>query len=363
MIGKKLLLLFISLLLHLGVTAQVTSSVFEAARLNASPQIQSIQNPRSVKVLLTFNGNANIHHSNWKLKNIQTLDGFKKANSKQYPDVNNLNYYSVICLYIGRTQGLNLSFLAGIDFTHHRPLQLSFIILVLLLLATAIMLTTNIIVQKKLKAKLEVYEQERKMEKEKQQLSRELYENINTGLAQINLVSETLSFTAPHAAKELLNITHTSRKLIDSMDEMIWNTNPASNLLTDFFSYLRESLQLQLQSSGMPFHLFFPDGADDIMLTTQQRHVMLTSLKEVVDNAIKYSQATEIIFKAVIISGGLQFFVSDNGIGFDMDKKSYGNGIKTIQKQISDINGRLTITAEPEAGTHFVFFIPLNRHS
>jgi signal transduction histidine kinase len=234
---------------------------------------------------------------------------------------------------------------------------LTYVLMAFFLLIVAIVLITNNITQKKLRSRLAGYEQQRELDMERHRASAEMYNRIATGLDRITNISQTIN--KPDTRKELVEITQTSAKLINQINELTWCMQPGNNTLDEFFPHLRESLYSLLKPTDIVFSILLPDCDDHIILSLDQRRNMLLTIKEIVHNAIKYSQATEIIVKSVMMDKGLQFFISDNGIGFDTDKTYDGTGIATMQQQISTIAGRLTITSEANTGTYFTLFIPL----
>ncbi len=238
-----------------------------------------------------------------------------------------------------------------------------FIALVFLLFATAIVLSTISISQRKLKAKLAIYQGQKELENERQRISREMHDDIGAGLTQITLMSESFNNHRLKKTKELTDIAETSRKLVENMSEIIWSMNPANSTLDVFFAYLRESLYKLLEYSGMEYKICLPDNFGDIVLNTEQKRNLLLIVKETVHNAVKYSRATEIIVEAELKDKGLKFLISDNGIGFDTNKQTNGNGFNNIKKRISDLNGVFSATSVINKGSSFTFLIPLKSHS
>ena len=236
---------------------------------------------------------------------------------------------------------------------------LPFFILLLALLATTTLLIINIISQKRLKIKLDLYKRQHEMEKERLRISREIHDNIGESLNQITLIRESISRSTTTEQKEVAEIAETSRKLVKSIGEIIWSMSTGDNTLHDLFEYLRENLYELLDYSGMAFHIFFPtEDTRTVYLTIEQRRNILLVVKEIVHNAITHSKGREIIIKAVMIRHGVQFFISDNGTGFDTEKYADSHGIKNINQRIADLGGRLTLIAEANSGTHYTFFIP-----
>jgi signal transduction histidine kinase len=198
--------------------------------------------------------------------------------------------------------------------------------------------------------------------KERTRISREMHDDIGAGLTQITLMSESINKNKFKNIKELTDISETSRKLVASMSEIIWSMNPANNTLDEFFAFMREDLYKLLEYSGIVYKICLPDNTNDTVLNTEQKRNLLLVVKEIVHNAVKYSKAGEIVIKAELTENVLQFLISDNGIGFDIDKQTHGNGLHNIQKRISDLDGTISIKSEQNSGSVFNFFILLKSH-
>jgi len=80
--------------------------------------------------------------------------------------------------------------------------------------------------------------------------------------------------------------------------------------------------------------------------------------KEALNNAVKYSQCTQIDLILNLKNRFLKLELSDNGKGFDGTIKGSGNGWKNMHKRTDYLNGKLTIDSEPGKGTKIIVSIP-----
>lgn len=187
---------------------------------------------------------------------------------------------------------------------------------------------------------------------ERNRISKEMHDDIGARLTQITLMSDHLKKTNP--TYEAVAISETSRKIVSSMNEIIWSLNTEYKSLQDLFNYLREQLNHLLEFSKIEYQINFPEHVQYIELTNQYRRNIVLIVKEAVHNAIKYSQAKKIIVAASLHKTILQFKIIDDGIGFDIKTKSSGNGLKNIQQRIAEINGHIKIISNNK-GTQILF--------
>lgn len=83
-------------------------------------------------------------------------------------------------------------------------------------------------------------------------------------------------------------------------------------------------------------------------------------INELVNNILKHSKSTNGLIKIEQIEGNLQIVVSDNGVGFDLDKITMqdGIGISQIEARINVLNGLFKITSTNE-GTRIFISVPI----
>jgi len=114
------------------------------------------------------------------------------------------------------------------------------------------------------------------------------------------------------------------------------------------------------------------------LTATGDRHMMEICMRNLLENAIKYTSLTPdavIEFGQQTIAGEKVFFVRDNGIGFDMEFaknifqpfcrlhhedefEGTGVGLATVHRIIEKHNGRIWIEAKPGTGATFHFTLP-----
>ncbi|HEY4787186.1 MAG TPA: sensor histidine kinase [Bacteroidales bacterium] len=75
--------------------------------------------------------------------------------------------------------------------------------------------------------------------------------------------------------------------------------------------------------------------------------------QELINNAMKHAQASELIIQLIFDKKRLHLTVQDNGRGFNINvlKMSKGAGIANIKSRVESLNGRFELTSEPGKGT------------
>jgi signal transduction histidine kinase len=90
---------------------------------------------------------------------------------------------------------------------------------------------------------------------------------------------------------------------------------------------------------------------DDRRLDKRLELMIYRCAYELINNAIKHSQAKNINVQLQIDEHCVSLTVSDNGIGFDSEKAVKGSGLDNIRQRVLAYNGKFNIYSEPNKGT------------
>ena len=84
--------------------------------------------------------------------------------------------------------------------------------------------------------------------------------------------------------------------------------------------------------------------------------------QEALNNAVKYSNASEVLIQLIHHSNSIVMIIDDNGKGFDTNAESKwtGIGLKNIQERVKAFQGSVSITSSQDLGTEIMVEIPLS---
>jgi len=80
-------------------------------------------------------------------------------------------------------------------------------------------------------------------------------------------------------------------------------------------------------------------------------------IKEAINNAAKYSKASNLEVKIKWIENAIHIKISDNGIGFNTSEIK-GNGMGNMKKRTDELKGTILIISEKNIGTTINVTIP-----
>ncbi len=212
---------------------------------------------------------------------------------------------------------------------------------------------------------------------------------LKTPIATVNVAIEALrnfdALSNPERTKEYLDISAAELQRLSMLVDKVLKLSMFENkdielqyekidlekLVEDVIYSMR--LQFEKQKATISFKTFGPD----FMITADRMHIT-SVIYNLIDNALKYSQANPTInIEMVSISNDLQLSVSDNGIGISADYtskifekffrvpsgnhhniKGYGLGLSYVAEVVRKHNGTIDLETELGKGSRFIIKLP-----
>lgn len=213
---------------------------------------------------------------------------------------------------------------------------------------------------RKVKRRLKQLEHEQALEHERSRISKDLHDEVGSSLTKIVILCE-LSKKAQSSNESLENVSTTAREIINNISQIIWAIDPKNDTLENTLSYVRKYIAETFELLDISIAIDFPVNIPSIVVSPEFRRNVFLTVKESLNNAIKYSSAHHIYTSATIESDFLCFKISDDGNGFDLEKlPRFGNGLSNIKSRIEEIGGTLVVDSSVGKGTAISFVIPIH---
>ena len=197
------------------------------------------------------------------------------------------------------------------------------------------------------------------LERERRRISQDIHDEVGSGLTKILMLTQNATETAlPN--KE---ISTTAQGVIDGMQEIIWSINPKNDTLQSLVAFIRSYGREFVSAAGMNVIVETPEDLAATPLRTDVRRNVFLSVKEALNNAVKYSAAKEIRISLAVKQSSYIFTIADNGRGFVSDVERLptvrgGNGLENMRLRMEEIGGSFRIDSVPNGGTRIVLEIP-----
>jgi signal transduction histidine kinase len=201
--------------------------------------------------------------------------------------------------------------------------------------------------------------QARAQEALRNQLARDMHDEIGSNLAGIAVISE-LPMHDPEDWKEINRIAH---ETTDAMREVLWLVGARQESGID----LMEQLQ-RVTKRLLPNHaVTWKDLAKDLPSSwpvESSRQVFLF-FKEALTNIQRHAKATQVNLSAIIIGSAFELVIQDNGRGFEPANATSGMGLSSLRERAKQLSGTFDLDSS-HLGTTLILRVPLAaklRHS
>ncbi|MCG2615436.1 histidine kinase [Terrimonas sp. NA20] len=232
--------------------------------------------------------------------------------------------------------------------------------------ASLIFFLSRFYLKRKMEKQMRIIEQQLAVNNERLRISRDMHDELGTGLSKIALLSEVgKNDKMPGKNDRIINeISDTSRKLADKMGEIIWTLNPRNDTLSNLAAYLKEYIYETTESLPVEVRFHFPDSLPDLSLGHMIRQQLMLVTKEALNNALKHSGASLIDFYLTIEDESIVFSVKDNGSGFDAGKTDQQvngkkNGLLNMRSRMASVGGHYALETKEGIGTQVRYGITI----
>lgn len=200
------------------------------------------------------------------------------------------------------------------------------------------------------------------IERIRNNIASDLHDDIGSALTSINVMS-TIAMQEHNnvegVQKYFTKIKNYSGNMMESMSDIVWAINPDNDDLEKIIIRMKEFAGEMLEPAGINYHFREEDGVNGIKLDLGQRKDLFLIYKEALNNAVKYSSATEVDILFKRHNTTLQMQIQDNGKGFDEQQKTSGNGLRNMKNRARQMQAELQVVAVPGKGTGICLHIPV----
>jgi ligand-binding sensor domain-containing protein/signal transduction histidine kinase len=235
--------------------------------------------------------------------------------------------------------------------------------LVILSSFSAVSLGARSLTKRRMQRKLQELERQHAVEKERARIARDMHDDLGACLTQILFLSDVArkNKAQPEIVDEQVSrISKTTHEVVRNLDGIVWAVNPENDTLERFAAYLEEYVGVFLQSTDIRCRFTFPEQLPACSLSSEIRHNLFLVMKEALNNATKYSHATEIRLELKLAKGKLSLALEDNGKGFNQDEvSSFGNGLRNMEERVRSFGGCFELESEPGKGTRIQIHLSL----
>lgn len=185
-------------------------------------------------------------------------------------------------------------------------------------------------------------------------IARDLHDEMGSILTSINVLSKVAmqtGFVNDEVKNYLQKIKDNSANMMESMSDIVWAINPLNDSIEKILLHMKEFAAEMLEPARINYYFKEEGKLDKSLLNLEQRKDLYMIFKEAINNAVKYSNATEISISIIVDENIMQLQITDNGKGFDSTKINHGNGLNNMHSRAMTMNATLRIKSILNTGT------------
>jgi len=192
---------------------------------------------------------------------------------------------------------------------------------------------------------------------ERNRIARELHDDIGSSISSIQIylsiaqkkalerdLKETISFIDKTAKS--------AKEIAENVSDLVWAIYSKNDSFENLMNKMKQFAFDMFEASEIEFDFDYSYALKDLSLGLEERRNIYLIFKEIVNNALKYSNCN--IFKVLIRQSPdntLSFIFSDNGVGISDTDKENGNGLQTLQARARSIDGSISLHTGKNEGT------------
>ena len=324
---------------------------FDQNNLSFSVTAPSYLDEKSIRYSFLLEGNGN---NNWSEPSNQSDFNFNNLSPASYT-------LKVKCNFPGELYSPRL---LSYSFIIHPPWWQTwwFRIIAATAILGLLILSVRYYFKRKLEKTKALLEKQQAIEKERTRIATDMHDDLGSGLSRIKFLSETIGIKKQKdepIEEDISKIRSYSHEMIEKMGEIVWALNEKNDSLSDLLSFTRSYAVEYLSQNGIRCTIGAPEQFPQDFVSGEFRRNIYLTVKEALHNIVKHAQASHVLVK-IETDKQLNLYIRDDGIGFDKSKiRPFSNGLSNMEKRISEIGGKLTITSEE--GTSVLISVPLNR--
>lgn len=232
------------------------------------------------------------------------------------------------------------------------------------LTATALAISVGALVMRaRLRGRLLRLEAQSAREAERARIARDLHDDLGASLTEISLLANLAAEENQPIHSEdntLTEIADTAQSLVGALDEIVWAANPRHDTLRSLVEYLTSFAAKFLARANITLRRDIPRELPEISLDAERRHNVFLAAREVLNNAVKHSGASEVRLQVRLENKQLEIVIEDNGCGFDPNASDDGEGVGNLASRLAHIGGQCRIESHAEGGTTVSLSLPLS---
>ena len=196
---------------------------------------------------------------------------------------------------------------------------------------------------------------------ERTRIANDLHDSLGGLLSTLKLQYDALQMDHIELSEDrsYQKIYHLIDHACGEVRDIARNLKPASLEKIGLTAAINDLIN-RYSANGNPEIFLHSNKIDDILTNDKKLHVYRI-VQELLNNALKHAEATELDVQLTRREKELFLKVEDNGKGFEENSVKKGLGLENIRSRLNMLNGELEFDSSPNHGTSVMINIPLDK--
>jgi signal transduction histidine kinase len=202
-----------------------------------------------------------------------------------------------------------------------------------------------------------------KIQAQRLEISRDLHDSLGAQLTFMHTVLGGLKMIDQNMDNNLKNkinlLSDFSENSITELKNALWVLNAKEVSLEDLKIKILNFIKNASEAMDNVRFNFDAVITNNFILDSKLVVNLFRIIQEIVNNAMKYADASEVNINLYQKEKALIITISDNGNGFDYNKeRDRSFGLKNIEGRVKTIQGKMDLQTTPGKGTHYTIQVP-----
>jgi signal transduction histidine kinase/ligand-binding sensor domain-containing protein len=198
----------------------------------------------------------------------------------------------------------------------------------------------------------------------RERTAEDFHDEVGNKLTRINVLTDVLKSKLkspnPDAERIIQQIQDNSQQLYSGTRDILWSLQPSNDNLYEILNHVSDLGNELFSETNISFvFLGNQEHFKEYKMPLDKSRNFIMIWKEALNNCMKYAQAKNILFQAKTIGEGkIQIRLVDDGIGFDKEVVTSGNGLKNMATRAKRLDANLELLSKPMTGTQVILTLP-----
>jgi len=194
---------------------------------------------------------------------------------------------------------------------------------------------------------------------EKKRISQELHDGVLGRLFGTRLSLDSYNFNQGKEAVQVRSKYITELKTIeDDIRKISHDLNTDFVSGSGFIDILSELIDTQTQAYQLTCEFYFTDDINWEAVSNKTKINLYRMVQESLQNIYKHAKAKQVNISLALKKAVICLSITDDGMGFDVQKSKKGIGLKNITSRVKELNGTVQFQSEINNGTTTLIKIP-----